>query len=68
MTAFICDLGADRIDLLTDGAMYTSDGVLAAVGVKAVELPQCNAVFVVRGLNLISFELAKLPRLSASTI
>jgi hypothetical protein len=65
MTAFICELGAERINLLTDGAMYTPDGVLAAVVVKAVELPQRNAAFVVRGLNLISFELAKFfPRLS----
>jgi hypothetical protein len=61
----ICELDAERINLLTDGAIYTANGVLAGVGMKAVELPQCNAAFVVRGLNLISFELSKFfPRLS----
>lgn len=59
MSAFICQADANRIDLLTDGAVYTSDGVLAAICLKAIQLPKCNAAFTTRGCSVILFELAE---------
>jgi hypothetical protein len=50
LSAFIAVRQSDRLHLLTDGAIYTPDGTLAAVGLKAIELPHCLAAFTVRGV------------------
>jgi hypothetical protein len=62
VTAFICIPKQDRVDLLSDGACYSPDGTVMAIGRKVVELPNCSAAFVLRGdyvlhRNLKSFAL-----------
>jgi hypothetical protein len=49
MTAYLAVRQRNCIDLLADGALYSPDGVVVAIGPKVFEVPRCRAAFMVRG-------------------
>lgn len=49
MTALLAVPQENCIHLLSDGALYTPDGVMTAIGIKAFGLPKASAALAVRG-------------------
>lgn len=60
MSMYLALLEADRVELLTDGAVYDADGILRAVKTKVLTLPADRAAITSRGSSDKGNKLEKL--------
>lgn len=60
MTAISAIRRSDGIYLLTDGAVYNSEGVILKIAPKVLMFPQCPAALAVRGSELVAQNLLSL--------